>query len=162
MPVRQFLVFYFADISFFHGTLSLYDIRHCSGLVNWPFDIQLFHSPMKSLSTWYIVFFLPVRVFPAIFVCFYSFFGGSGVSPWVLVESSFSPRWRVQFRLRIGDYIVMIHTFIRGFRISLDAAWIEIICFIGLVILVWIVVLVVFKTQTHRISLCHHFFLFMH
>ena len=52
----------------------------------------------------------------------------------------------------------MIHTFIRGFRISPDAAWIEIICFIGLVILVWTVVLAVFKTQTRRISLCHHFF----
>ena len=52
----------------------------------------------------------------------------------------------------------MIHTFIRGFRISPDAAWIEIICFIGLVILVWIVVLSVFKTQTRRISLCRHFF----
>ena len=27
--------------------------------------------------------------------------------------------------LRIGGYIVMVHAFIRGFRVSLDAAWIE-------------------------------------
>ena len=52
----------------------------------------------------------------------------------------------------------MIHTFIRGFQISSDAAWIEIICLIGLVILVWIVVLAVFKSQTCKISLCHHFY----
>ena len=52
----------------------------------------------------------------------------------------------------------MIHTFIRGFSISPYASWIEIICFIIVVILVWTVVLAVFKTQTCRISLCHHFF----
>ena len=27
--------------------------------------------------------------------------------------------------LRIGSYIVMVHAFIRGFRVSPDAAWIE-------------------------------------
>ena len=37
-------------------------------------------------------------------------------------------------------------------------AWIEIIYVIELVILVWTVVLAVFKTQTRRIYLCRHFF----
>ena len=75
MPVRQFLVFYFADISFFHGTLSLYDIRHCSGLVNWPSDIQLFLSLMKSLSTWYLVYFCRWGFFPPFLCAFTLFFG---------------------------------------------------------------------------------------
>ena len=54
----------------------------------------------------------------------------------------------------------MFHTFIRGFQISPDVAWIEVkSIFIELVILVWTMDVADFKTQTHRISLFCHFFM---
>ena len=61
-------------------------------------------------------------------MCSYSILWDGGGFPWVLVKSRFfhDEERSLGFGvLRIGGYIVMVHAFIGGFRVSPDAAWIE-------------------------------------
>ena len=76
----------------------------------------------------------------------------------VLVESSFLRDEEHSLGFRLAD-IAVIHAFFEGFRVSPDAAWIEIkSLFFGLVILVWTVDLADFKIPTCRIFFTLSFF----
>ena len=68
------------------------------------------------------------RVFPLILCAFTLFYGMVEVFHGFWSSQGFFRDEEHNFWfgvLRIGSYIVMVHAFIKGFRVSLDAAWIE-------------------------------------
>ena len=135
--------------SCFHWRISIWS--RCSLDLDWEF-VHLI-----------LGIFPPVRVFPPFFCVFTLFFGTVEFLLGFWASLVFLRDEGAQFRVRISGYIAVIHAFFGGFRVSPDAAWIEIkSLFFGFVILVWTVDLADFKIRTCRIFFALSFFLFMH
>ena len=95
-------------------------------------------------------------------MCFYTILWNGGDFPWVLVESGFfrEEECSLDFGfLRSGGYIVLVHAFIGGVRISSDAAWIKMkSMFYQDCDFSWTAGLEYFQTQLASFSLHYHVF----